>query len=228
MLHVSQSIHRLSAVGLGWLRRPLGASAEKKLLRSAERVMWGTAAILLCFCAYSYTRAAIHQSHQRSQLNAAQSGFISRSASTAGFTWNTGAADQLWEETAPLGILEIPRLNISAVAEEGANTNTLDLSVGHIAKSAYPGQTGNAAFAAHRDTYFRNLETIQLGDKISFKSIDHNYNYLVTSINIVDGNDTSVLSDTPQSTVTLITCYPFHYIGSAPKRFVVTATQISN
>ena len=228
MSYVSQNFHRISSVGLGWLRRPLGASAEIKLLRSVERVMWGTAAILLCFCAYSYTRAAVHQSHQRAQLSSAQSGSISKSASAAGFTWNTAAADQLWEETAPLGILEIPRLNISAVAEEGANTNTLDLSVGHIAKSAYPGQIGNAAFAAHRDTYFRNLETIQLGDKVTFKSLDHNYNYQVASIKIVDGNDTSVLADTPQSTVTLITCYPFRYIGTAPKRFVVTATQISN
>jgi len=225
---VSQNIHRLSAASLGWLKRPIAPPAEMKLLRSLERVLWALAAILLSFCGLAYARAAMHQSHQLAQLNSARARFHAGpgagSAKTA-FFWNTAAADQLWEETAPLGILEIPRLQISAVAEEGINNDTLELSVGHVPKSAYPGQSGNAAFAAHRDTYFKNLEAIQTGDKIVFKSLQRDYNYQVTSIQIVDANATSVLNDTPQSTITLVTCYPFHYIGSAPKRFVVTAAQ---
>ena len=232
MSHVSQNIHRLSAASLGWLKGPIAPSAELKLLRSLERVLWASSAILLSFCAFAYARAAMHQSHQLAQLNSARARFAAGpgagSAKTAppySFIWNTAAADQLWEETAPLGILEIPRLQISAVAEEGVNDHTLDLSVGHVPKSAYPGQSGNAAFAAHRDTYFKNLESVQTGDKIVFKSLQRDYHYQVSSIQIVDANATSVLNDTPQSTITLVTCYPFHYIGSAPKRFVVTARQ---
>lgn len=239
MSQVAEIIRGALTTSRGWLSRPIAPSAENKILKNTELGMWIAGAVLLLFCAFTYAHAAIHQSRQAAQLNSLRAQIQSRSGAGllsgspsaskfSGFFWNTEAADQLWAATAPLGILEIPRLQLSAVAEEGADTDTLDLSVGHVAKTAYPGLPGNSAFAAHRDTYFKNLEDIQIGDQINFKSLDHDYRYQVSSIQIVDGSDTSVLADTGQSTITLVTCYPFHYIGAAPKRFIVTATQTAS
>lgn len=120
-----------------------------------------------------------------------------------------------------IGRLEVPRLSLSAVAREGMDDRTLDVAVGHVPGTALPGDPGNAAFAAHRDTFFRPLRRVHEGDVVTVTTPGGAYRYLVTSTRVVNPDDVSVLDPTPTPTLTLVTCYPFSYIGSAPYRFIV-------
>jgi sortase A len=127
-------------------------------------------------------------------------------------------------EGSVLGRVEIARLNLSAIVREGVDQNTLSRAVGHLPYTALPGQAGNFAIAAHRDTLFRVLKDIQKDDRISFQSPAGSYTYEVISTKIVKPSDLSVIQpDGSKKLLTMITCYPFYYIGSAPKRFIVQA-----
>jgi sortase A len=128
-----------------------------------------------------------------------------------------------------LGRVQITRLNLSAIVREGVDKETLSRAVGHLPYTALPGQIGNFAIAAHRDTLFRALKDIQEDDRITFQSRSGTYTYEVTSTKIVKPSDLSVVQ--PQGTtklLTMITCYPFYYIGSAPKRFTVQAKLVGS
>jgi sortase A len=114
------------------------------------------------------------------------------------------------------GRLEIPRLNMSVMVMEGVSDRTLRLGVGHI-----PGTP--LGIAGHRDSFFRPLKDIKKGDKIKFATVEGTIDYHVTSTQIVGPNDTYVLDNKSEDDLTLVTCYPFYYIGSAPKRFIVQA-----
>jgi sortase A len=125
-----------------------------------------------------------------------------------------------------VGRIEIPRLKLSAIAREGVDDRTLDLAVGHVPGTSFPGEAGNAAFAAHRDTFFRPLRHVQGGDVVIVTTPLGTHRYLVTSTRIVGPDDGSVLDATERPTLTLVTCYPFDFIGSAPNRFVVQAAEL--
>ena len=127
----------------------------------------------------------------------------------------------------PIGILEIPRLGLSSVVIEGDETAALLLGVGHLADTPLPWADGNSVFAAHRDTFFRPLEHIRRDDVIRFSTSDAEIEYVVTGTKIVAPDDVAVLAPTRSSRLTLITCYPFTYVGPAPKRFIVTAQRVS-
>jgi sortase A len=126
-----------------------------------------------------------------------------------------------------VGRLAIPRLHLSAIVREGTGENTLDLALGHIPGTAVPGQNGNAGVAGHRDTIFRGLGKIHKNDLILFETLAGNYAYRVETTEIVRPKDVSVLRDRRHPELTLVTCYPFYYIGSAPDRFIVSARQVS-
>jgi sortase A len=130
-------------------------------------------------------------------------------------------------EGAPIGRLDIPRIGVSVVVLEGTDARTLRLGAGHIPGTALPGQSGNVAIAGHRDTYFRGLRKISQRDEVMLTTLDGAYAYSVDSAKIVDPDDVGVLKDTGQPTLTLVTCYPFIYVGSAPKRFVVQARRLT-
>jgi sortase A len=123
-----------------------------------------------------------------------------------------------------VGRIEVPRLRLSAIAREGVDVRTLRLAVGHIPGTALPGQHGNAGFAAHRDTFFRPLKSVRQGDEVIVTTPGGVYRYAVTAMRIVDPEDVSVLNPTSDTSLTLVTCYPFDYVGSAPRRFIVRAT----
>jgi sortase A len=128
-----------------------------------------------------------------------------------------------------LGRLEIPRLKLSLTVLEGDDQKTLRLAPGHIENTAFPGDVGNAAIAGHRDTHFRALENIRKGDEISIATSEGAFKYFVQWTRVVGPDDVSVLQSSSVPELTLVTCYPFHYIGSAPKRFIVraiTSTQV--
>jgi LPXTG-site transpeptidase (sortase) family protein len=117
----------------------------------------------------------------------------------------------------------IPRLNVRAVVREGADHDTLDVALGHIPGTAMPGQAGNVGVAGHRDTLFRGLRHVEKDDVIQFQTPSGNYSYQVESTGIVTPKDVGVLKPGRQAEMTLVTCYPFNYVGPAPDRFIVKA-----
>jgi sortase A len=123
----------------------------------------------------------------------------------------------------PIGVIEIPRLGLSSVVLEGDETAALMLGVGHLSDTPLPWRGGNSVFAAHRDTFFRGLGGIRKDDVIRFKTADTVLDYHVRDTKVVNPTDVEVLRPTKTSTLTLITCYPFTYIGPAPQRFIVRA-----
>ncbi len=127
-----------------------------------------------------------------------------------------------------LGQMEIPRIGISVMVLEGDSDSILRRAAGHLERTAIPGQPGNVAIAAHRDTFFRALRNIRDQDAITVSTLTGTYRYQVDSVEVVGPNDTGILADSPQPTLTLITCYPFYYVGPAPKRFIVRAQQLSS
>ena len=124
-----------------------------------------------------------------------------------------------------LGRLEIPRLRLAVPILEGDDEDSLELTAGHVPGTAAIGTPGNVVIAGHRDTTFRALRRIRLGDQIRLES-NHTYMYLVDVIQIVEPDDVRVLQSTSDSTLTLITCYPFRFVGSAPKRYVIRAKKL--
>jgi sortase A len=124
-----------------------------------------------------------------------------------------------------IGRIEIPRVGISAIVIEGTGGRVLRRGVGHIERSAFPGEPGNVALAAHRDTYFRDLKDVAVGDLIRITTPDGAYAYRVDSILVVTPDRGDLLDDAGRPELTLVTCYPFYWVGPAPKRFVVRASQ---
>jgi len=122
-----------------------------------------------------------------------------------------------------LGLLEIPRLGLKVAILAGTTSQTLRLGVGHIEGTALPGEPGNAGIAGHRDTYFRVLRNIRAGDRIRILTATGPSVYVVDWTRIVAPSDTEILAPTPGSSITLVTCHPFYFIGAAPNRFVVHA-----
>jgi len=125
-----------------------------------------------------------------------------------------------------IGRLTIPRLHLSAMVREGAGEDTLRVALGHIPNTALPGEPGNVGIAGHRDTLFRKLRSIRKNDEIVFETLRGKYVYRVQSTEIVNPRDVSVLDPKPSRDLTLVTCYPFYYVGSAPDRFIVSARQM--
>jgi sortase A len=125
-----------------------------------------------------------------------------------------------------IGRLEIPRLKLSVMVRQGADEATLSRAVGHIPGTALPGNIGNVGLAGHRDTFFRVLRKIRPDDIVELQTTAGTYRYMVQSTRIVTPRDVSVLEASGGETLTLVTCYPFYYVGSAPKRFIVHATQV--
>jgi sortase A len=127
-----------------------------------------------------------------------------------------------------VGRLIIPRLNLRATVREGAGEDTLAVALGHISGTAFPGENGNVGIAGHRDTLFRALRKIAKNDQIQFQTLNGTYLYEVESTRIVSPQSVAVLERGDHPEITLVTCYPFHYAGSAPDRFVVKARLVSH
>ena len=122
-----------------------------------------------------------------------------------------------------LGRLEIPALGLSTPIVDDSDTQSLLRGAGHIRGTAMPGGLGNFVIAAHRDTFFRPLSGVKPGMRIRVVTSDDTFTYVVDSTQIVNPEDVYVLDMGNVPQMTLITCYPFHYIGAAPKRFTVRA-----
>jgi sortase A len=128
------------------------------------------------------------------------------------------------QSSAPLGVLRISKIRLEAPVLDGTDDVTLNRGVGRIAGTARPGEQGNIGIAGHRDGFFRGLKDVARGDAIELKTLKGTDTYVVDRIQIVTPNNVDVLRPGPVPLVTLVTCYPFYFVGSAPKRYIVTAS----
>jgi sortase A len=177
-----------------------------------SRFLFAAGFIILGYCGADWLNSTLRQSLGNRDLDRLLSNNPAPSIRTAPLA-----------DGALLGRVEIPKLHLSAVVFQGTDSSVLDDGVGHLNGSALPGQNGNVVLAAHRDSYFRGLRNIKRGDLITVTTQTGIRKYSVESTRIVSPTDISVAYPTPQPTLTLITCYPFYYVGHAPKRFIVRA-----
>jgi len=196
------------------------------ILTWLERALWTAGCCALGY----YVFASIDASLKQRQL--AQSFEESRThvGVPAQATLNNSTADLQKAPTQSgsrlVGRLEIPNLNLSSVILEGVGSQTLRVGLGHVPGTSMPGQPGNVVIAGHRDTFFRPLRKMKICDELSIDTTTHTYYYQVRSVEIVDPHNVNALRFHNRDELTLITCYPFSYIGPAPKRFVVHAEPV--
>ena len=199
---------------------PLPPHAERRgaaLWRALERLLLVIGLVSLGYFAYVVTESHLYQALENRELDAI-----------------LASAPAVPEQHAPrprpapgsmIGRIEIPRLGVSTIIRAGSDARTLRLAVGHISGTAFPGEPGNIGLAGHRDTFFRRLRNIRVNDEIRIVTPDETYTFKVEDTSVVKPRDTWVLNATPTPVLTLVTCYPFTYVGSAPNRFIVRASQ---
>jgi sortase A len=200
----------------------------------AERLAWTLG--ILCLAAYAAIRFAGAAGARRelSRFDELRSSTASHlEAAQPDLTlWAPGRI-QAWRDSGkqpaglPLAVLRIPKIRLEVAVLEGTDDGTLNRAVGRIAGTSLPGARGNLGIAGHRDGFFRGLKDIGLGDAIDLETKTGHQAYVVEEIRIVAPEDVSVLAGTPDQTITLVTCYPFYFIGSAPRRYIVRAVQRS-
>jgi len=140
---------------------------------------------------------------------------------------STDSADgQDLHEGDPVGRLEIPRIGMSIIVLQGIDERTLILGVGHVPGTPLPGIEANVVLAGHKDTFFRPLKTIAPGDEVIFSTPKGRFEYVVDFTEIVGPEDTYVMESRGHGELTLITCYPFYFVGAAPERFIVHARPV--
>jgi sortase A len=186
------------------------------LLRRAQYAFWIGGALLCGYCAGTYLEMRSYQASENRRLeDALHSGGPSSPRRPS-----PRAPGSL------VGRLEIPRLRLSAIVLEGSDSRTLRLGIGRLPETADPGQAGNVVLSGHRDTFFHPLRGIRAGDSITLVAPGGPYRYVVEWTTVVDPEDVEWLRATPERSLTLVTCYPFRYVGPAPERFIVRARQV--
>jgi sortase A len=139
------------------------------------------------------------------------------------FAWRNATKESF---PAPLAVLRIPKIGLEVAVLPGTEEATLDRGLGLIEDTAPPGSDGNTGIAGHRDGFFRGLKDIAAGDTIELATLDRRDTYRVERTWIVGPDDVSVLDPTAAPSITLVTCYPFYFVGSAPQRFIVRAVRV--
>ena len=190
--------------------------------------------LTLGYCGFVLLDAKLFQSYQSWRFQQAIQGSQPLAASAALPTDPVEASPVLAEssadsgrEGAALGRIEISRIGLSAMIMEGIDDKTLRRAVGHFPGTELPGQQGNFVIAGHRDTFFRPLRKIRLDDEITLTTLHGSYRYRVDSTRVTQPEDISALDNSDDaSMMTLVTCFPFEFVGHAPQRFVVRAHRI--
>ncbi len=193
-------------------------------LRVLRHTLLAAGLLILVYCAFVYLDSWAFQkqeSREFDHLLSQQREALPDSAQPAPPPQLSPAAHGL------IGRMEIPRLGLSAIVFEGTSRSTLRRAVGHIAETALPGQPGNVGISGHRDTFFRPLRNIKKDDIITLTTLSGEYRYRVVSTKIVPPSDVAVLDSGKDEVLTLVTCYPFYFLGNAPDRFIVRAERVS-
>jgi sortase A len=175
---------------------------------------------LIVLCALAYLDMWVYQGTESFHLSVERL----RGRSSSG----SPPAEVRYAPGQSMGWIEIPRLGVSAIVAHGVDDRTLRRAVGHIPGTSAPGEGGNVGLAAHRDTFFRALEEVRASDRIQLVMPESVYSYRVEDVAIVRPDTTEVLEPTSASSLTLVTCYPFEYIGAAPYRYIVRARETND
>lgn len=188
--------------------------------RWLERMLLVIAFVSLGYYGYVALEARMYQAFENRELDAI--------LASAPAPVSSGSSRKAPPATGSvIGRIEIPRLGVSTIIRAGSDARTLSLAVGHIPGTALPGEIGNIGLAGHRDTFFRRLRDIRDDDEIRIVTAEGTVSFRVSDTKIVRPRDTWVLNPTNAPTLTLVTCYPFTYVGAAPQRFIVSATSSS-
>lgn len=209
-------------------------------MRQLERLLFIVGAVMLAL----YGTARIHRTVlSNAELQRFKSQQRVSAAAPRRVTLTTAIPDlSLWSEKRikeyqeslaehfppALGILRIPKLNVEVPVLEGTDDLSLNRGVGHVTGTANPGRDGNVAIAGHRDGFFRGLKDVALGDTVELVTPQRTETYIIDRITIVQPSDVSVLQPRSHASLTLITCYPFYFIGSAPQRYIVQASIVES
>jgi sortase A len=202
--------------------------------RVAAKARWIEAGLLaaglgmLAYCGFVLVTAHLYQAREERALERALAhATTAASRSLPGEEKPLPPAAEPETDGAPIGRIRIARIGLSVIAINGDTYSDLERAAGHIPGTAFPGQPGNVAFAAHRDTFFRPLCNIRAGDTIEVTTPAGTFRYEVRWTSIVAPDAVWVLKPGREQELTLVTCYPFDYIGAAPKRFIVRASRVS-
>jgi sortase A len=192
-----------------------------RILRWIERALVALGLVCLIWVGAISMHALSYQAEQDARLAR-----IGSSGDYLAVDRSGNAVAPASEANVPIGRLEIPRIGLSAVVMEGDDTSTLDVAVGHLPDTPLPWQEGNAALAGHRDTFFRPIRRVRPGDEIRLVTPRGTFRYRATRQVVVEPDELWVLDPSPTAALTLITCFPFDFVGPAPRRFVVHAERI--
>ena len=219
-------------------KKPMRTASEHALLGRevgkgwlwGERIAWaGGIAALTCWVVANVS-GTVGTRRELQRFAAIQSSVLRVEATADQSLWSPERV-RAWHDTlkgetpAPLAVLRIPRIRVEVPVLEGTDDSTLNRAVGHIEDTAKPGTQGNSGIAGHRDGFFRGLKDIRAGDVIEIETLGSVETYRVERTWIVEPEDVSVLDPTATPSVTLVTCYPFYFVGSAPQRFIVRAVR---
>ena len=202
----------------------------KKLLRWSQRGLLACAVAMLGYCAFVVVDTRVFQERESRAL---QRLLEDRHATGADSPQAKLLGPPKIAPPAPamsglIGRIEIARLGLSVMIMEGDDGKTLRRAAGHVPGTALPGQPGNVGITAHRDTFFRPLRNIQMDDVITLTTLQGEYRYRVVSTKVVSPQDVEVLDSTGGEVLTLVTCYPFYFVGAAPNRFIVRAERVTD
>jgi sortase A len=201
---------------------------------TVERVSWTLGVLVLAGAAGAYLHGVVSSRRLLTEF----AGIRAEARDPAGAArydlslWSTKRIEA-WEaslsQAAPeaMAVLRIPRIDLEVPVLPGTDDWTLNRAVGHIEDTAVPGQRGNVGIAGHRDGFFRGLKDVSVGDLIEVESPTGTTRYFIERIWTVKPEDVSVLDPTPAPSVTLVTCYPFYFVGSAPERYIVRASAVA-
>jgi sortase A len=192
------------------------------LLRWSRNAFLAAGALTLGYCGFVFLDAKVYEVHETRLFQQQLSNYEAAVNGQA----RVHQVALHPEAGKPLGKIELTRVGVTAMILEGTDDRTLRRAVGHISGTAMPGQPGNVAIAGHRDTFFRALRNVQQGDEITLITLAGEDRYRVDSISVVGQDDTRVLNNSGGDTLTLVTCYPFYYVGPAPRRLIVRAWKI--
>ena len=182
-------------------KEPLG-----RILKWGQRALFACALLLLGYCGFVLVDASVFQRRESIDLER----LLRERRAASGL----------------IGRIEIPRLLLSAVVVEGVGKTSLRRAVGHIPGTALPGQPGNVGLSGHRDTFFRPLKDLRIKDEVQLSTLKGNFEYQVESLRVVEPDNVGVLASSGENVLTLVTCYPFSFVGPAPQRWIVRARQV--
>jgi sortase A len=218
-------------------RSPL-FTRENPWIRWSRYLLFAVGILALGYAGFALLDARLYQADQsrrfQQELNRLKPSIISGDSLLASSTLPAPAKENLLTAEPiyiagsgrTLGRIEIKTIGLAAMILEGTDAQTLRRAVGHIPGTPLPGQRGNVAITGHRDTFFRPLRNIREDDEIRLTTLSGSYRYGVDSIKVVEPENMEVLGDSEDSILTLVTCYPFYFVGPAPKRFIVRAHRI--